>query len=178
MATSTLPADNLPAKVVAYFLANPEEALTTEDIAAKFSVPMRGIHSQLLAAMDTKALQRNRNEDGGYTYRAGPATRAALRTPGTQAPADAQAITPDTVRIHKGIPVPPARNVGQDWGALLQRMEVGDCTDALPRRLLTPVRKHMTQANKKRGKTMYVARFVVESCTEPSTHFRVWRTAM
>lgn len=173
MTPSKYPASTLQGQVVAYFLANPEEALTTEDIAAKFGVNLRGIHSQLLAAMDNKALKRSRNEDGGYTYRAGPATIAALRKPSTQAQAEEAPITPDTVRLHKGIPVPPARNMGNDWSALLQRMEVGDCTDPLPRRLLTPVRKHMTQANRAKGKTMFVARF-----TDASAKFRVWRTAI
>lgn len=65
------PADSLAARVIGFFALNPDEELSLEDIAAKFTEPgdSRNLHTQLMAACDHDYLIYEPEED---VYRQGP----------------------------------------------------------------------------------------------------------
>lgn len=67
-------AGGLPARVIAFFDANPEEELTLDDIASKFDTVRNNIHTNLALAVSAGAVVRYRNEDGEYLYRRGGTT--------------------------------------------------------------------------------------------------------
>lgn len=75
--------DSIPARVIAFFQANPDEELTLEDIAEKFDVVRNNIHTNLSLAVSAGAVVRDRNDDGEYVYRlGGTAQRAPKAKPG------------------------------------------------------------------------------------------------
>jgi hypothetical protein len=61
------------AKVVAFFQANPDEALNADDIAEKFGASRNTVHTLLRPALDAEVLVRVRDKYGEYEYSAGPA---------------------------------------------------------------------------------------------------------
>ena len=63
--------DTLPAQVVGYFRLHPDEHLTLDDIATKFSSGRSNIHTLLARALDAELLKREKSADGEWIYRAG-----------------------------------------------------------------------------------------------------------
>lgn len=77
--TTYKPAPNSkPAKVLAFFRANPDEELQTDDVAEKFGMLRSQVHTLLRPAREAELLQRNRDVLGDYVYVAGPALLAQL----------------------------------------------------------------------------------------------------
>jgi len=66
-------AGGLPARVCAYFQANPSEELSVIDIAYKFNVNSQGVQACLNAAVDAQLLVRVRNADLEWVYGPGKA---------------------------------------------------------------------------------------------------------
>ncbi|MCW5319663.1 hypothetical protein D5039_00235 [Verminephrobacter aporrectodeae subsp. tuberculatae] len=188
-----LPPDSLADRVVRFFRSAPDEVLSTDDIATKFETSVRGIHTQLACTLVSEVLLRERNDDGNYTYAAGPslfvaqapptkselkAKQARERTvPEPQAPPPVKAkpqeamFTPGNVKIVKGVPLPGRWNVPHDWDQLLGRMQVGDSTEPLPQKIAASVRKHITRVHAQGMGTFAVRRI------DASGQIGIWRTA-
>lgn len=118
--TTYKPAPNSkPAKVLAFFRANPDEELQPDDVAEKFGILRSQVHTLLRPAREAELLQRNRDVLGDYVYVAGPALLAQLSRPstgetseqkqpaGTETPAE-----PATKTVAET--APPAPGPGQD----------------------------------------------------------------
>lgn len=59
--------------VITFFLDNPEEELTVDDMAAKWpEIKRNSIHTTLGPVVLHEILHRSRNDDGEYIYKAGP----------------------------------------------------------------------------------------------------------
>jgi len=67
--------DSLAAHVVGYFRLHPDEHLTLDDIATKFSSGRSNIHTILARALDAELLKREKSADGEWIYRAGKECR-------------------------------------------------------------------------------------------------------
>lgn len=67
--------DSLAAHVVGYFRLHPDEHLTLDDIATKFSSGRSNIHTILARALDAELLAREKSADGEWIYRAGKECR-------------------------------------------------------------------------------------------------------
>ncbi|MCW5323711.1 hypothetical protein D5039_21975 [Verminephrobacter aporrectodeae subsp. tuberculatae] len=193
MTVPQLPPDSLADRVVRFFQTSPDEVLSTDDIAAKFGTSVRGIHTQLACTLVSEVLLRERNDDGDYTYAAGPSIFVAQAPPAkakpqaaqerkrtvakTQAPPPAKAkpqeapFTPANVKIVKDVPLPGRWNVPNDWDQLLGRMQVGDSTEPLPRKIEANVRKHITRVHAQ-GKGTYAVRRI-----DASGQIGIWRIA-
>ena len=172
-------AHGLPAKVITFFLANPEEQLTRVDIAEKFSATASSVHTQLKAAVDSGALLRVRDDDGEYTYSPGPAMAAARIAPQSGGrprpkplhvdPASFEQLVPE-----KGIPVPTRLDQGGGkWGPLLDKLTEAGTSLSIPiawhSALMADVAKRNVK-NKATGQPEYLVRK-----TSPTTS-RIWRT--
>lgn len=68
MSTYTPRTGSIPTLCVEFFLANPDEVLTVDDIAAKFDCIARNVHTLLAQAVENELLARTRNGDGEYIY--------------------------------------------------------------------------------------------------------------
>jgi hypothetical protein len=62
--------DSLAARVLKFFLANPDEELSVADIACKFSALPKSVPAQLYASVEAGILTRG-GSDGVMVYRAG-----------------------------------------------------------------------------------------------------------
>lgn len=169
----------LPAKVITFFLANPDETLTRMDVAEKFSATASSVHTQLKPAVDSGALLRVQGDDGEYVYSPGPAMAAARvatkterrppRTPVYVDPANFDALEPE-----KGVPVPTSREIGGGkWGPLLDKLTEAGTSLSFPiewhSALMADVAKRNVK-NKAAGQPQYLVRK-----TSPTTS-RIWRT--
>lgn len=65
-------AHSLAGQVLAFFRANPDEELSVDDMAGKFGVNRKNIHTLLRPALDASLLARERNDEAEYIYKAGP----------------------------------------------------------------------------------------------------------
>ncbi|WP_428001825.1 hypothetical protein [Acidovorax sp.] len=104
-----------------------------------------------------------------------PAGIALLQEGTAIIPASLKPITPTTVGIRKGIPMPKARSrKATDWGPTLARLtEVGDSPEPLPKRMRSVLARHVTDANRVQGDK--AKRFALRAIDDD--HFGVWRTA-
>ncbi len=104
-----------------------------------------------------------------------PAALARVPFTATMAPGGVHPLTPETVGIRKGIPMPGGRQSrGMDWSVTLKRLtEVGDSTEPLPKRMRSVLTKQVTAANKIEGEN--AGRFTLRAIDKD--HFGVWRTA-
>lgn len=170
---------SVPFKVIEWFKNNPDEALSSGDIAVKFDKPQRQVHSFLALAIEAGVLTRETDSDLELIYRLGndvPATkpertrahvslRETMHAPST--PRKALDIDIDSIRIDKGVPMPQGRSKVIDWSALLARMSVGDSC-LLPKRARTQITKVCTQAKRDAGR-IFSLRAIDEA------QIRVWR---
>ncbi|WP_423308043.1 hypothetical protein [Variovorax sp. VNK109] len=144
--------DSLPFKVMEFFAANPDEELGVEDIALKFGVDARGVHTQLGHAVVRNALIRERGDDGEFFYRKGPEEihvsvlkarhpvlaqheqmdRRAVaqpRRPYRGGSAGNAAVDLSKVRLESDVPLPSncmASAIREQISGLLMKMTVGD----------------------------------------------------
>ena len=64
--------DSVPDRVCRFFASNPDEQLDTHDIAAKFDSRSNNVHTQLALCVGAGLLTRERDDELGYIYTAGP----------------------------------------------------------------------------------------------------------
>ncbi len=167
----------LPAKVITFFIANPEEQLTRVDVAEKFSATANSVHTQLKPAVDSGALLRVKGDDGEYVYSAGPALAAARianaserrppRPPVYVDPTDIDSLKPE-----KGVPVPLSRvHGGCKWDGIFNKLTEADTSVPLKFEWYVPLLAEALKRNKKgEGHPQYLVRK-----TSPTTA-RLWRT--
>lgn len=167
----------LPAKVITFFLANPDETLTRMDVAEKFSATASSVHTQLKAAVDSGALLRVPDDDGEYVYSPGPAM-AAARVANTPQPRTSRAVLYisqadiDNIQPERGVPITSSRIEGAGkWDALLTKLTEPDMSVAVPiewhRPLLAQAAKHNRKGS---GHPQYLVRKTSD------TTARLWRT--
>lgn len=179
-------------KVMTFFKANPDEFLSTDDIADKFDVPHLRVHSHLATAVDLNALKRWESISGELVY-ALPAYRSngapTVKADGPLPPVGdafsdaAQQTQPkgrrgarvrahvDTsvVMIDKGVPIPGrAHLVATDWVSLLDRMDVQDSAE-LPIHTRSSLQKCAHAYGSTHGK-----KFAVRKLNDQ--RLRIWRT--
>lgn len=195
--------ESLAGRVVAHLKEHETETLHSDGIARLFDISPRVIHTQLGDLVAHQALKRTQDLEQGYIYRRGPQFKlvmldgksapvvtpahlaAALaplpRSTAPRGPLPAPAalttktLTPETVGIRKGIPMPGGRHSrAMDWTVTLQRLtEVGDSTEPLPKRMRSVLARHVQEANKVEGEK--ASRFALRAIDDD--HFGVWRTA-
>jgi hypothetical protein len=178
--------DSLAARVCNFFVANPDEELSLDDIAGKFAVTRSIIHTLLAQCIAAGLLARSDSSDE-WVYRAGKklAPGVAPEKAGPHAPAKGTleaafrparapqtfiAVDPTAVRLDDEVPVPVLRvTVATDWTLLLKRMRPGQSA-VLP----APKRAAVSRAcnlEKKAGR----GKFLMQE-TQDKSQFRVWRT--
>lgn len=106
--------------VIAFFQVNPTEILSTYDIAQKFDINHKNVHTFLRDAVDASMLRRNRDDDGVYCYTAGPNinTRAAAK------PKAAPKTTSQTPEASQPTQAPPYAQDAPYSIALIQQLTV------------------------------------------------------
>ncbi len=165
--TYTPQAGSLPCQMVAFFARNPDETLTLDDITDKFDSSRGNIHSLLRMATEAKLLTRGKNEDGDYTYSAGPkcpqpAARPVMRdtyttpthTESTAKKTGAAKVPPSytnpaALEITND-PLPAGRaSSGNKYAGLLAKLKPGQCikcSTAETGRISNAMRKHLRLA--------------------------------
>lgn len=108
------PTLSMAGRVMAFLRDNPEECLTADDVAAKFEVGRKNVHTLLASRVESGYLQRTRNSDGDYIYTAGPALASwSPDKPSTPTPKAkrTQHVRVDwaTVEVDPNGPPPPPR---------------------------------------------------------------------
>ena len=79
-ATYTPQRGSIPARIVAFFQANPEELLGIDEIVEKFDASRCNVHTILRLATEAGLLVRDRDADDDYVYKPGPLIGAAAST--------------------------------------------------------------------------------------------------
>lgn len=125
-------------KTIQFLTTNPDEALSADDVAAKFDCSARSVHTLLGPAVAHGILTRTEDlPSGDLVYRLGkghPGIRArageapslttsALQTRPKRRRGQAFTLDPNAVVIEDDVPLKPAN--AHDWDALLARMSPG-----------------------------------------------------
>lgn len=186
--------DTLAAKLCSYFVRNPSEELSVDDIVSKFGHTRCHVHTQLRPALDAELLTRVRNADADYIYSAGPMLlpQSAKRGRPANAPAPTLPASPPThpkptmpktqpsrprpmidisaIQIDDGIPISQRLSRTRKWHPLFEKLQPGQSC-ALPLHAKAALAKQLS-AMKKTGPARYTVR------TFPDTQtLRLWRTA-
>jgi len=178
-------ANSLPAKVIGFFAANPEETLSAYDIADKFDAVAANVHTCLALAIKAGALVRTLDDDGMYLYRLGTGTPPKPRTGvnidaahlvARKAPKPCRApVTIDfaALKVEEGIPyqVNPSQRGSSKWAPLFAKLTKPGQSIAIPAHARGAVGAAVCKQNKKPGK-MGKFRVALEG-----DHARVWRIA-
>jgi hypothetical protein len=181
--------DSLAGRVCAFFKANPEEELSSSDIAQKWDVrPTGNVVTLLMPAIEYGLLKRSKQGQSSV-FSAGtrlaqidlpqhiPTATSSVwpSAHGTAAArAGASKLPPldlDCLVIEKGVPVPELQHARSlRYAAKFEQMEVGDS-------MLVPkaYAKSVIQAAQAWGKKNGGRKFMVREITEE--HSRVWRKA-
>lgn len=159
--------DSIAWKVIEFFTTNPDEALTTQDLEAKFDKKACQFHSLLGAAVEAGVLKRGTDLDDDLVYSLGTGTpvvkpnRARNPTPrpdallagsnlGLKRPANAclvaKTINVDEIPMRADVPM-PSKQQTVDWNRLFGRMKVEDSC-VLPMAVRPGLNKACTEAKK------------------------------
>ena len=179
-------AGSVPARVLEFLTANPDELLTTGDVAAKFDCGRLSVRSLLSNAVEAGLLTRKEDAEAGeMVYRLGraPAPAKAAPKPWPAVPQGFSAHRPfgdgrkrrarfvvddSAITIEKNVPLPPPRARGVRWLKLFARMTVGD-SFALPIEAKATVQRAVSQHNKSAGASVQFSVRVTDDGV------RVWR---
>lgn len=142
---------SVPAQVVGFLRHNPDEHLTLDDIATKFSSGRSNIHTLLVRALDAELLKREKSADGEWIYRAGKELKpvaAPVVTPDRKSPAKRAEIEIGQLEIC-GDPLPASRSSpGAKYVPLFTRLKPGQAIKCKPEectRIAHAMRKWITQ---------------------------------
>lgn len=193
-ATYTPQPDSVAARVIAWFQANPDKALDTDALEAKFQKPRKQWHSLLGSAVIAGVLKRQENTETDeleYSLGSGkvtikPAAPAADKRPdmllaGASAgwqPKPQQKRTPRamflfdplslTIVSDRPLPLGSGRGrTGVDWKPLFQKLKPGQSVDVPAAARPTPT-KQMTDSKKSGG-----AEFVLRKINDEI--YGLWR---
>lgn len=137
-------ADSVPGRVIAYFMANPDEELVNTDLAIKFNKHYSAFHSLLAGAVEAAYLSRGVNDDDDVIYGLGDVLAPGIVAQAGPAATDVEdrfkkpsepkarhvrrdpfVCDPLAIEIKSGVPLPVGRTAqGTDWSKLLERMTV------------------------------------------------------
>lgn len=178
----------LPAKVITFFAANPDEELTSLDIAEKFDCGRNSVHTNLAMAVDAGLLKRITNEDGDPAYvrtefTAAAAKRivAAIPVPPPTAPEPKKArprahtallsLDPKIIRVDEDVPIPSTvtRRGSDKWAPVFNQLKKKGQSIELPIEARTALGAAATKRNREIGKRTYSLRVMSE------TTCRIWR---
>jgi hypothetical protein len=172
---------SLPYKALNFLLANPDETLDADAIAAKFGAHPLSIHTQLRPAVDAGLLARDRNNDGVYVYSLGSGAPAAPKPAAASSPWPTYKraspgkpgghrspfwIDVDGLRIDKGVPLPSRHNKAVAWAQILDKLELGD-SFLLPNEGRYSINKFATAWSRANGRALAIRK------TDDGV--RVWR---
>lgn len=170
--------DSVPGRVIAWFMANPEEELVNTDLSIKFGKHYSAFHSLLASAVEAGHLKRGVNSDDEVAYSLGdvaaPGIAAVLaaaydvedrfkRPKAAKEPRaphvrrDPFVCDPLAIEIKTGMALPVGRTQrGTDWRKLLERMQKGQYAE-LPIAAYSSLSGYCTKA-KKAGQGEFLTR--------------------
>lgn len=178
-------------RVIEYFTTNPEEILSSGDVAEKFEVPTKQVHSLLGPAVEAGVLLRRTDEDDELVYRIGtglpqirpnrlahPTLKGAgiasvIAAPPKRGPRCGAgmlvAIDIESIQPEDNVPVPTSARarLGSMVRAKLQTLKPGQSI-RLPASLDKTVGPVLTEL-RKQGAGMFTKRVLDDE------HLRVWR---
>lgn len=134
--TTSAASVDLPAKVIDFFKAHPDEVLSARDVATKFGVAAAQVDTLLEATVEAGQLKRQNTGQHGLVYMAA-VRRAAFPEPSTDRLRKAMAagrrarraatrIDLSKVKIERGVPIFKARPRSEEWAELFRRLSPGD----------------------------------------------------
>lgn len=171
--------DSLAAQVVAFFRANPDERLTADDVAQKWDVNRKSVHTLLARSLDVQLLQREQSTDGEWIYAAGamlPMTAVPEPKPARSSKAfgfssPRHAFDLDAAEVEEDVPYMPGGIKGQSkWGPLFDKLEKPGQSIAIPGQVKSAVAAAAIKRNAEKRGTFRV------QMTGPDAA-RVWRVA-
>lgn len=189
--TYTPRAGSIASMVIGFFRNNPDEELDLEAIAEKFDAVRGNIHTLLGGAVDAALLVRERNSDGDYIYKPGPALQSgvdidrchaqqaaleakptAKRAPPSGYTAPRKDIDLDALTVDEDVPYEGSCLKGQQkWQPLFDKLTRPGQSVALPLDLRGAVGAATQKINKlKTHGSFRVAKVNANTC-------RVWRVA-
>lgn len=162
---------SLAGRAIEFFTTNPNEELTSFDLAIKFDKPAKQVHSLLAYAVDSGALERTTNDDDEIVYRLGtgapeiaaaphkhPTLLSGVPIPPKRAVSAADVtIDLQSIQLRDDVPVPLPKRARRDWDSLLQRMKVGQSCE-LPIVLRGAVNAAVTKLKRKGGGSEFALR--------------------
>ena len=169
-------ADSVPARVIAYFMANPDEELVNTDLAIKFNKHYSAFHSLLASAVEEAYLSRGVNDDDDVIYGLGDVLAPGIVAQAGPAATDVEdrfkkpsepkarhvrrdpfVCDPLAIEIKTGVAMPVGRTArGTDWSKLLERMQKGQYAE-LPVAAFSSLSGYCTKA-KKAGQGEFLTR--------------------
>lgn len=192
MSTTYSPrADSIAGMVIGFFRNNPNEELDLDAITQKFDATRGNIHTLLGGAVDSKMLVRERNVDGDYIYKAGPALQSGVdidrahgKPPAPEAKPTTKRASPSgytaprkdidlsALTVDEDVPYEGSCLKGQDkWQPLFDKLTRPGQSIALPLDLRGAVGAATQKINKlKTNGSFRVAKVNADTC-------RVWRVA-
>lgn len=181
---------SLPSNVIGFFRLNRDEHLTLDDITSKFGGTYANIHTCLRQACDVGLLERDRNDDGEYIYKAGKqlpqpmegvnidhahevrvqTVRVKLSMP-QRGKASRKHINIDKLKVDSDVPYTafPDKNRGK-WEPLFHKLKKEGDSVALPLDFSAALAAAARKARRDKLGTFRVAKVNEEEC-------RVWRLA-
>ena len=168
----------LPAQVITFFAANPDEELTCMDIAEKFTCSRHSVHTNLAMCVDAGLLKRITNADSDPAYIATEFTSSAARriaattlAPKRRKPTPRHAVPLDKLKVEDDIQIPTTSTIkGIDkWAPVFDKLKKPGQSIELPIEARGAVGAAMTKRNQKLGKRMFCIRIMSE------TTCRIWR---
>lgn len=179
---------SMPARLLDFLKANPDEELTRNDVAQKFDMPATSVTASLEPAVNGGALVFERNEDLHFVYRL-PRAGEKLHTKTAQAaewpPAAAPASAPTQMRVDMNaiealsvddnVPFVSKREPGTSkWDPLFQKLTKAGQSLRIPMERKTPVAADSTKRNVKAKGVKDAPTFRVGN-DPASEHARLWR---
>jgi AraC-like DNA-binding protein len=181
--------DSAIGKICTFFVTNPDEELTPDDIATKFGVSQASIHTLLRPALETDRLSRRQDKEKIYFYGLGAKplppttpTKSGVnidRVQQLQKPLRSQSYSAprhhldlDKLVVETDVPYTPGRQPGSDkWATLFQKLGKPGHSVAVPAHVKSALAAAAAKHNKAQGKTI----FKVQKTGPDSA--RVWRVA-
>lgn len=189
----------LPAQVLEFLQANPDEELDLEAISVKWSVHRSYIHTMLARLLDSKQIKRSRNDEGEYIYTLSKASQgskagtpsAAVPFPAPPAPPPARDVKGNAkgftstlkhidiaaLVVEDGVPFTPHAAVkGQSkWAPLFDKLTRSGQSVVIPGHIKAAVAGVAGKLNRANKDNPGAAQYRVAMVSK--TEARVWRVA-
>lgn len=142
--------DSAAKRVLDFFAANPDEELTSADIARKFDIEPKSVHSSLKAVIDAGLLVRDRNDDLEMVFRRGQASAGASPFAGlSPGPSEPTTESINALSVDDNVPLTvPRSNAAEKWAPLFDRLQKPGQSIALPREWRTSLAREANKRNR------------------------------